>query len=267
MNIQKINTAIRPQADQLLNHALYGKIRTPDQLRIFMEVHVFAVWDFMSLLKSLQIGLTCVELPWFPRDPESSYLINEIVLAEESDEYLDGRRMSHFEMYLDAMTHAGARVTKLNRVLETIRASPDLHNTIGSLELEAGIREFMQFTFNVIRDGKLHEIAAAFTFGRENLIPEMFHSILKHLQQNFPETELDRLIYYFNRHIELDGDHHGPLANRMIEKICGSDETKWAEMEAVAKLALEKRIGLWNAIEDRIRLANATTLDSLLTSR
>jgi hypothetical protein len=42
--------------------------------------------------------------PWFATaNPETRYLINEIVVAEESDLTIDGRRQSHYEMYIEAM--------------------------------------------------------------------------------------------------------------------------------------------------------------------
>ncbi|MDR2282321.1 MAG: DUF3050 domain-containing protein, partial [Sphingobacterium sp.] len=102
--IEEINAYIHEEREQLLTHPLYSKIKDIADLRLFTETHVYAVWDFMSLLKSLQRRLTCVRVPWIASDyPNTRYLINEIVLAEESDEYIDGSRLSHYEMYLDAM--------------------------------------------------------------------------------------------------------------------------------------------------------------------
>lgn len=120
--------------------------------------------------------------------------------------------------------------------------------------LHPNIKAFLDFTFRVIDEGKTHEIAAAFTFGREDLIPSMFTVILKNFQANFPKTDLSKLIYYFERHIELDADEHGPMAMKMITELCGTDSQKWAEVEAVSIAALEIRIGLWDAIEELILL-------------
>jgi hypothetical protein len=118
--------------------------------------------------------------------------------------------------------------------------------------LHDNVKAFLDFSFRVIEEGKVHKIAAAFTFGREDLIPNMFTEILKNFQQNFPDVDLAKLIYYFERHIELDADEHGPMAMQMINELCQDDSQKWKEVEEVSVLALEKRIGLWNAIEEKI---------------
>jgi pyrroloquinoline quinone (PQQ) biosynthesis protein C len=118
--------------------------------------------------------------------------------------------------------------------------------------LHPNVKAFLDFTFRVIEEGKTHKIAAAFTFGREDLIPTMFTEILKNFQENFPETDLSQLIYYFERHIELDADEHSPMAMRMITALCQDNAQKWREVEETSILALEKRIGLWDAIEEKI---------------
>lgn len=253
MNTVTINSSIRPQKELLLQHSLYGKVKTIDDLRHFLEGHVYAVWDFMSLLKALQSKLTCTSTPWLPvGNPEIRYLINEIVLAEETDINIDGKRQSHYEMYVDAMKACGADVTAIQTFLEDVETTQNIFVSIRTSSLHENIKAFMDFTFQVIEQGKPHEIAAAFTFGREDLIPSMFTEILKNFQKNFPETDLSKLIYYFERHIELDADEHGPMAMQMIEELCGSDDQKWKEVEEISALALEKRIGLWNAIEENI---------------
>ena len=253
MNIKQINQSISHQKEQLLHHSLYDKVKTIDDLYSFLENHVYAVWDFMSLLKALQSKLTCTTTPWFATEnTETRYLINEIVLAEESDLTLDGKRQSHFEMYLDAMKDCGADTNGIHSFLSEVSSLQNIFVAIKQCNLHPNIKVFLDFTFRVIEEGKTHEIAAAFTFGREDLIPSMFTEILKNFQANFPQTDLSKLIYYFERHIELDADEHGPMAMQMITELCGNDSKKWNEVTEISIQALEKRIGLWNAIEEMI---------------
>ena len=253
MNIPTINQNIQEYKNQLLTHSLYEKVKTNDDLHCFLENHIYAVWDFMSLLKALQSKLTCTSTPWLPiGNPEMRYLINEIVVAEETDLALDGSRQSHFEMYLDAMQECGAKTQDITAFIENVKATQNIFVSIKQSNLHPNVKSFLDFTFRVIEEGKAHNIAAAFTFGREDLIPSMFTEILKNFQINFPETDLSKLIYYFERHIELDADEHGPMAMQMISELCGTNETKWKEVEEVSKQALEKRIGLWDAIKEQI---------------
>jgi hypothetical protein len=253
MNTVTINTAITPLREELLQHSLYGRVKTIDDLRHFLQGHVYAVWDFMSLLKALQTKLTCTAVPWLPvGNPEIRYLINEIVLAEETDINIDGERQSHYEMYIDAMEACGADVTEVALFLEDVVATQNIFVSIKKSKLHKGIKAFLDFTFRTIEQGKPHEIAAAFTFGREDLIPGMFTEILRNFQENFPEADLSKLIYYFERHIALDADEHGPMAMKMIDELCAGDAVKWKEVEAISLQALEKRIGLWNAIEEKM---------------
>ncbi|GHE23186.1 DUF3050 domain-containing protein [Sphingobacterium griseoflavum] len=253
--IQAVNDFIAAERNVLLQHPLYKKITTVKDLQRFTEGHIYAVWDFMSLLKALQIKMTCVEVPWFASEsPAVRHLINEIVLAEESDEYIDGRRLSHFEMYLDAMHDMGADTAPVLQLLEGIRSGQSLAEAVANLSVDHRIKDFLRFTFLTIEEGETHKIASAFTFGREDLIPDMFTSILAGIQEGAPDTDLSKFIYYFQRHIELDGDEHGPLAMQMIQELAGDDPVKWQDIRDVAKEALAKRIALWDAIEESLML-------------
>ena len=253
MTISLINSKIQSHKDLLLHHSLYEKVKTIDDLHLFLENHIYAVWDFMSLLKALQQKLTCTTTPWFASpNPETRYLINEIVLAEESDLSFNGKRLSHFEMYIEAMQSCGANTKEVQAFLQKVVENKNIFITIKQSNLHSNIKSFLDFTFKIIEEGKTHKIAAAFTFGREDLIPNMFTAILKNFQKNFPETNLSELIYYFERHIELDTDEHGPMAMQMITELCKEDPIKWAEVEEIAIQSLEKRVGLWDAIEEKI---------------
>ena len=249
--ISHVTQEIQSLQEQLLNHPLYKKIKTPDDLLVFMEHHVYAVWDFMSLLKALQNGLTCTKTPWKPvGNAETRYLINEIVLAEETDINANGKRQSHYEMYVDAMHKAGASTVAIEKLLATDFDVFSLNDAIA--DLPAGVSQFLKFTFDIIDKGNLHEIAAAFTFGRENLIPSMFTAIIGEIEVNFPTKDLSDFKYYFDRHIELDEDEHGPMALQMMVHLCGTDEQKWNEVVAVSKQALRVRLGLWDGILNEI---------------
>jgi hypothetical protein len=247
-SISLIEQRIAPLRAQLASHPLYTSIRTEDQLDIFMRSHVFAVWDFMSLLKALQTRLTCTSVPWLPSAlPESRRFINEIVLGEESDMF-EGRAISHFELYLEAMQEAHADTRPIEALLAQLQTEDgrgDLHLALA--KLPAGPRAFTSATFRVIEQGRLHTLAAAFTFGREDLIPDMFRALVQDLNQRTP-GRFATFLWYLERHIEVDGDDHGPLSLRMIENICGTDEILWEEAATAAEQALQARIAFWDAI-------------------
>ena len=145
----KIDTAAIRQ--QLVDHPLYAQIDTLEKLRVFMEHHVFAVWDFMSLLKTLQMQLTCVQVPWVPvGNATTRYLINEIVCGEESDVDEDGNRCSHFELYLKAMNDAGANTAPVLSLLEAVKSGIPIFEAIEQSAAPAAAKQFMQHTFAVI---------------------------------------------------------------------------------------------------------------------
>jgi hypothetical protein len=155
-------------------------------------------------------------------------------------------------MYLDAMDAMGADLHLVNKFIAHAKKSNNIFDVIATTTLDKRIKDFLNFTFEVIAEGEVHKIAAAFTFGREDLIPGMFTSILEEIKTNFPTANLDSFIYYFQRHIDLDGDEHGPLAMQMITDLAKDDDVKWTEMKEISKIALQKRIQLWNAIEDSL---------------
>ena len=232
-------------------HPLYAEIKQLDQLQVFSQYHVFAVWDFMSLLKSLQIGLTCTSLPWFPKGSANTrYLINEIVTGEESDVDAQGNRTSHFELYLAAMEQMGASQTDIQLLIKQLGNGKTVQESLTKSHLPNGVKSFVGFTFEVL-ELPLHVQAAVFSFGREDLIPDMFLGLLHEVAKIHPE-KLDGLIYYLERHIDVDGGHHGHLAMEMVAELCEDDDAKWMEAGMAAKKSLEKRIQLWDSILELI---------------
>ncbi len=256
-HIEKIQNTIEPLRQQIINHKVYSVINDQEDLKIFMQYHVFAVWDFMSLLKSLQNGLTCTSVPWFPKgSADTRHLINEIVVGEESDIDSFGKRKSHFELYLDAMHQSGADTNQIETFITVLQKTGDFNAAFASADVTKEARDFVEFTFKIIDSKKDYLQSAIFTFGREDLIPGMFLSIIKDMDKSFPES-ISIFKYYLERHIEVDGDHHSHLALQMTSNLCGENEDFWKEAEEATIESLEKRIELWNGVYNEIKLRKA----------
>lgn len=236
-----MNNQILNLHNSLVQHPMYHKIQDLNSLRTFMTYHVFAVWDFMSLLKSLQRHLTCVELPWYDSkyNPELVRLINQIVVGEESDVDSEGRAASHFALYLKAMDEVGANKSLVNKLLST--------RDITVLPKE--VREIVHFHLNVAMHAPVHEVAACFFYGREKLIPDMFTSIVDILKKS--NLNCPTLIYYLEHHIELDGGDHGPKAMTLMQELADTPE-KLQQVESMAIASLKKRSELWDYIYRQI---------------
>ena len=246
--IKKLENDLKKTRSRLISHPLYESLDSKKKLVCFMENHVFAVWDFMSLIKALQRNLTCVDVPWTPNSNNfAGKLVNEIVLAEESDIDLNNKPKSHFELYLDSMQLLGANTKPINSFIEEINLTKSYEQSVKKVNIATELKEFMDFTFKIINSNKNHVIASVFTFGREDLIPDMFIEIVKKLSKE-ESIKADLLIYYLERHIELDADEHGPMALKMIQNLCGNNDEKWKEATDSSLEALEMRIKLWDFI-------------------
>lgn len=250
--INNIRKAIEPLRQEIINHKVYSVIEDIDDLKIFMQYHVYAVWDFMSLLKTLQNNLTCTSIPWFPKgSADTRHLINEIVVGEESDIDGFGKRKSHFELYLDAMKKCGADTHQIEKFIEVLKTTGDFKAAFAASGTPPEAIDFVDFTFNTIGSNKDYLQSAVFTFGREDLIPGMFVTMVNDINKNFPNN-ISIFKYYLERHIEVDGDHHSHLALQMTSNLCGMNDQYWKEAEQAAIESLQKRIGLWDGVYNQI---------------
>lgn len=258
--IKAIQSRIEPLRQEIINHKVYSVIKDIDDLKLFMQFHVYAVWDFMSLLKSLQNSLTCTNVPWFPvGSAETRFLINEIVVGEESDVDLNGVRKSHFELYQDAMMQIGADMSSIQTFISSLSEDQNFEKAFEKAKTPIEAQEFVKFTFNIINSNKNHLRSAVFTFGREDLIPGMFRSIVDDLNKSFPDS-ISIFKYYLDRHIEIDGDHHSLLALQMTSNLCEQNESYWEEVEAATIQSLQMRINLWNGIYNSIQKRASTAV-------
>lgn len=227
---------------QLAHHPVYQTFGDLKAIQHFMRYHVFAVWDFMSLLKSLQRHITCVTVPWTPSKypAEMVRLINQIVVGEESDLDQFGNPISHFELYLKAMEEVGASTAEIRDFLSTMDLS----------KIPEPARKFVQHNLEVAQDGHVVEVASSFFYGREKLIPDMFQTMVDTIKNE--NVHAPTLIYYFERHIEVDSGEHGPLALKCLDYLTGSDETLRKMSEQAGLKALEARQQLWDDVQNSL---------------
>jgi len=250
-------SALQPMRERLLRHEVYDLLASKRAIQIFMEFHCYAVMDFMCLLKSLQQRLTVVAVPWFPpANMEAARFINEIVLGEETDIAPGGGYTSHYNLYLEAMAQAGASTAKIEHLVELGRNHQHYRRALAHADVPPAAQAFVTDSISLCLTGKNHEIASYFLFGRENLIPDMFRKIVDRLRQD-GETGLDGLLYYLDRHIEVDGGEHGPAAEKMLTFVVAGEPRRWAEAYKAGVRALQSRAKLWDAIAAELKAAAA----------
>jgi hypothetical protein len=237
---------------ELATHPVYAAVTDMNDLTIFMQHHIYSVWDFMSLVKYLQNQIAPAQTPWLPfGDAQVQRFINDIVLEEESDEGIpleDGTTTytSHFNLYAQAMEEVKEGSSQLIREFVSTVASDSLDLAKETIQIPSPAKEFMEITFGFINSDKPHVVAAAFALGREHIIPEMFRALLDKMKISREQANVFH--YYLDRHIELDGDHHGPMSLRMLDLLCEGDEAKIAEAEEAALNAIRARIKFWDGV-------------------
>ncbi|WP_236849064.1 DUF3050 domain-containing protein [Candidatus Thiodictyon syntrophicum] len=242
----------------LQRHPLFAAIREPADLRQFMQVHVFAVWDFMSLAKRLQRDLTALSLPWLPpTNAEAARLINEIILAEESDVGPDGEAASHLDLYLGAMAEVGADTAPFSQFIAAQQRGVHWSQALESPAIPAVARDFVRSTLNTAINGSTLQTMASFFYGRESIIPEMFQGLLDHW--GLSAESAPRFVYYLRRHIQLDAEAHGPAAARLLSAIAGEQSDALLSARAAAREALSARHQLWDGTLLALRVPSVSS--------
>lgn len=232
---------------QLCGHSLFSEITSLRKLQLFMESHVFSVWDFMTLAKRLQQDLTCTRLPWLPpADPHAARLINEVILGEESDLHPETGYCSHFELYLEAMAEVGANTSSINRFVALQRQGLEATAALQAIEVLPGVARFVSDTLQLALNAPIHCVAATFLHGREHVIPGMFERILQ--SDEFIHRQAPTLCAYLKRHIELDTQDHGPAAEQLLDRLTNADPAYPQQANDAALAAVEGRIALWDEV-------------------
>src|SRR6476646_5004786 len=165
--------------ERLLDHPVYAEVASVEDLRRFMEDHVFAGCDFMSLLKRLQQDLTCTKVPWFPADnAKAARLINDIVIGEETDVGPDGSYISHLALYLGAMRDIGASTRQFEKFRSLVLVGGTVEVALARIGAPPHVQAFVAHTMALANSGSTEQVLAAFFYGREDIIPEMFRRLL-----------------------------------------------------------------------------------------
>lgn len=240
---------------RLNEHSVYDAVKTLEDLKIFMEHHVFSVWDYMSLIKYLQHEIAPTSYPWVPKgDGSVRRFVNELVMEEESDEScVHGEFVSHFELYLKAMEEIGADTSRATNFVNSVIEN-GLDFALANCDIPVPSANFMEHTFNLIKANRPHEVAASLALGREHIIPLMFKSLLK--KMNVSKEDAPIFHYYLTRHIELDGDSHGPLSLRLLNGLCESNEKKINEAVSAANNSITCRLKFWDGVHSAIKEAH-----------
>jgi Protein of unknown function (DUF3050) len=218
-----------------------------------MEQHVFAVWDFMCLLKELYRSVVSIFPPWFPpKDALSAHLICSILAEEEGDLTEDGKSyLSHYEIYITAMEKIGANTDPIKKLLTLLKGRHNIQDALSHIPIRSTTKDFVLTTFSFF-ELQAHQLASAFVYGREGITAAIFMPLLEQLEErssSFNQDQLSTLIYYFKRHIELDDGEHYPKGIKMLSNLIGDDRNKLDEVEEVAVRAITSRINFLTGIQ------------------
>lgn len=248
--IQILEPKLEMIQGELFKHPVFTQLSDRQNLKTFMEYHVFAVWDFMSLLKALQIKLTHCTIPWQPSlyPKELVRFVNSIVMDEESDFDHQNQVCDHFSMYVQAMEEVQAN-------------TKDIRNFVLDFNLDGlpnAIRDFVDFNISISRTYPLHVIAGVFCFGREKIIPDIFREILSNLKGSGLAETLPALTHYLNRHIVVDEEDHGPMAEKLLIASCNNSPKLYQEAMSFGIQACLLRKKLFDAALEAIEISVVT---------
>lgn len=248
--LDSLRTALAEPLERVHTHPVYAAVDSVGDLRAFMEHHVWAVWDFMNLVKAIQQRYTSTVIPWTPRgDATVRRFVNEIVLEEESDEHPVGRGFcSHFELYVGSMEEVDARTEQVSRFVDSLGSGVDFEVALAASGCPPAVANFLSTTWTAAGASD-EELVAAFAFGRETVIPVMFDRILSEAGA-LDDAELLR--HYLVRHVQLDGDSHSDMAEYLLVSACGDNPERWARAEISARACLEARAQLWDAVGELV---------------
>jgi hypothetical protein len=251
--IQSLEDQLAPLQQQIAAHPLINALTTRAALDCFMTHHVFAVWDFVCLLKTLYARIGCVSVPWFPpQDADSVHFLSSILLDEESDQLPHHpERCAHFDLYRHAMQQCGANTQPIVQFLYRLQQGHTLAQALQASEIPLAARRFVESTWAFFTE-PTPAIAAAFVFGREAMVPQLFTPLLAQMERHaIPRCGLFK--DYLTRHIAIDSAAHYPQALKMLEHLCRDSAEDWRMVQKAAEQALTERLRFLSGIHDALQ--------------
>jgi radical SAM protein with 4Fe4S-binding SPASM domain len=235
-SVMKGHQGLQQAREAVVSHGVYAAASSPAVLRAFMESHVFAVWDFLALLRRLRGEIS---------QPASSGYLEEVLRAEESDLWEDGRSASHLDRYLEAMEEVGAD-TALFRAFQSRLAAGDAPDVaLEAVGAPWPVRHFVSDTLSWASNGDLAEVAAVYLYSREDVLPEIYQRLLTVCEG---QGEASRLVEYLERHLARYGEDTASQAKHIMDQITGQDPKVWDRAALAAERALLARKALWDGI-------------------
>jgi hypothetical protein len=251
--LSNLVTTLQPWVDAVTRHSVFPLITTVARLQRFAEIHVYAVWDFACLLRGLQRSLVDASLLWTPpANALGCHLTNILLAEEESDALPDGRYLSHFQLYLEAMQQCGADTHQIVQFIQAIKQGMPLHRLLQLPTLPKPAKNFIADTFKIIAQGN-HVMAASLAFARENITSGMFTALLERIPVQQNSKVLQGFVQYFQRHIDLDGSKHNQQSQQLLAELCGINSTKWQQAQEAAQFSLDSRLRLLDGIYAAIK--------------
>lgn len=242
------------ESSELAQHPVLEAVSSEAALRVFMRSHVYTVWTHISLVKRLQHELSNMAVPWVPpRSRLAARLINELVTGVECDLDTDGMPISHYELYLDAMTDVTADSQSVRRFVQLVDdgSASALDKAFDAASTPQHVRAYVRHALRVARQGSLAQVLGCFLHGRDISLQQSITRLLAEWTRTSPA--LPRLAYYLERHSQLECGRHADRLQRVVQELDSTSPRFADDVLASARESLGTRIRFWDGVLAEIR--------------
>ena len=233
----------------LESHRLYTALTRREALATFTEYHVVCAWSYNALLRSLQRDIFTQSLPInSDAHKEAIRILSEVAIEEQANESDDGQFISHLELYLDAMEDLGANTAPIIGFFDILAGGVGAAKAVEYADFCPEVAAYARTTVRLL-ERQFHERAAGLFYEGEYFIPDRF---LHQLNRLTPAVPVDRLLEYFDGHIEGLKRPGYSAAGRLVEIFTADDEILSEEAEQVGEQVMRQRVHLWNTVYDLV---------------